>query len=200
MPNGMRRSFFYVLNDEEIEEIKKEILAIGADIDRFDFNSEKALGTSYDDVEDMIHVKGNVLPDYSGYSSHPRDLLSVRAVLAHEYYGRRPHREEYLNDRNTGTETTPRWKDEFRASIEASQNTPNLDERDKFLLVQDAVQRTREAGYNIEENEYIREVLYGDYSGEKGISTKLSEFRFHRSAGDNSAAKERKNYYKMSKV
>ena len=33
----------------------------------------------------LIYIKGDVLPDLN--STHPRDLMSPKAVLAHEYYG-----------------------------------------------------------------------------------------------------------------
>jgi hypothetical protein len=51
-------------------------------------------------------VRGDVFPDNN--SNHPRDLMSERAVFAHEYYGHRTYRGTKLK---SGV-----WNDEFRAS------------------------------------------------------------------------------------
>lgn len=112
-----------------------------------------------------VHIKGNVFPDE--YSSHPRDRLSVRAVLAHEYYGHRPYRKQYLKeDNDTNSDALDRiiaraWADEFRASYMAAKNAPNLSNLDRTLLIQDALSRAEEAGVTIKHNDYIRRVLYG---------------------------------------
>ena len=79
--------------------------------------------------------------------------MSVRAVLAHEYYGHRPNRGTAL-PRNI-------WNDEFRASYLASKIAPNLTSEDRLHLVLDAVERAREAGVVIKRNQYMRRVIYG---------------------------------------
>lgn len=63
--------------------------------------------------------------------------MSIAAVLAHEYYGHRPFRAEYLYDQLTKTVTTPIWMDECRASINASKLAPNLTIMEKSFLIQD---------------------------------------------------------------
>jgi len=146
---GLRRSPFYVLNDDEIEFIKSEIQAIKADVEVFHFN--EGLFTQYVDESDVILINGNIFPDV--HSLHPRDIMSVRAVLAHEYYGHRAFR---------GTSAEPQsWNDEFRASYSAAKNAPNLSDEDRRYLVLDALERTKEAGIKIKSNSFIRSVLYG---------------------------------------
>ena len=162
---GNRRSPFYVLDDQDIEFIKKEIYAINADLDCFVFNSEITRGTCFLASDGKIHIKGNIFPDE--YSDHPRDRLSVRAVLAHEYYGHRPYRKQYLKeDADTSPDSLNKvmsrmWSDEFRASYMAAKNAPNLTDNDRRLLVLDALSRANEAGVVIKYNSFIRRIIYG---------------------------------------
>ena len=147
--SGLRKSPFIELTDEEIKFLKGEIKAIEADETVFRFNQGRSTG--YRDETDIIFVKSNVFP--SGESIHPRDLMSARAVLAHEYYGHRANRGTPL----------PRdsWNDEFRASYMAAKNTPSLTLQDRVYLIMDAIERARNAGVSIRYNSFIRSVLYG---------------------------------------
>ena len=165
LTSGNRRSSFYILNNDDIDDIKKEIAAINASEDDFVFNSRVTKGTCFLASDGKIHIKGNIFPDE--YSEHPRDRMSVRAVLAHEYYGHRPYRTQYLKEDN---EISPdvldriianAWSDEFRASYMAAKNTPNLTDEDRYLLIMDALSRAQEAGITIKYNDFIRRVLYG---------------------------------------
>lgn len=162
---GNRRTPFYTLTEQDIEFIKNEIIAIGADVENFVFNSEVTRGTCFLASDGKIHIKGNIFPDE--YSDHPRDRLSVRAVLAHEYYGHKPHCQQYLNeDSNTSPDALSKamslaWADEFRASYMAAKNAPNLTDKDRSLLIQDALTRAEEAGVVIKYNDFIRRTLYG---------------------------------------
>lgn len=162
---GNRKSSFYVLNAKDIEYVKSEIVAIGANEEDFVFNSDITRGTCFLASDGKIHIKGNIFPDE--YSSHPRDKLSIRAVLAHEYYGHRPYRKQYLaEDNDTSPEAMDRilsraWADEFRASYMAAKNAPNLTKKDRVLLIQDSLSRAEEAGVTIKYNDFIRRVLYG---------------------------------------
>ena len=149
MANGGRKSPFYILNDIEIESLKNDIKAIEADESVFAFNAGAA--TSYSDERDIIFVKGDILPDTN--SLHPRDLMSSRAVLAHEYYGHRAHRGTKIAD--------GAWNDEFRASYSAAKNAPNLSDEDRRYLILDALERAKEHGISIEYNDYIRRVING---------------------------------------
>ena len=148
---GLRRSPHHLLTDEEIEKLKEDIKAIRADIIVFKFN--KGSQTSYSDLLDEVHVRGDVLPEL--VSIHPRGLMSPRAVLAHEYYGHRPYR-------NIENELSPgSWNDEFRASYMAAKNTPGLSREDRRYLVLDALERAKSAGVTIINNSFIRRILYG---------------------------------------
>ncbi len=162
---GNRRSPFYELTEKDIETVKTEIKAIGASEADFIFNSEFTRGTCFLASDGKIHIKGNIFPDEN--STHPRDKLSVRAVLSHEYYGHRPYREQYLRE---DSDTSPNainqimaraWADEFRASYMAAKNAPNLSQEDRALLILDALSRAEEAGVSIKYNDFIRRVLYG---------------------------------------
>lgn len=150
MANGYRRSYLNSLNDEEKEHLISEINIIEADISDFEFGDK--LKTAYSDDLDLIIIGSDVFPSNDG-SLHPRDLMSERAVLAHEYYGHKAHK---------GTSLKPgSWNDEFRASYMAAKNCPNLSDEDRRYLILDALERAREKGITIKNNKFIREVLYG---------------------------------------
>ena len=151
MANGLRNSRYHILTDDEIETIKKDIRDIQADIHVFKFN--KGQRTSYSDAFDEVRVRGDVLPNLN--STHPRDLMSARAVLAHEYYGHRPYRNA-VNPLPYGC-----WNDEFRASYMAAKNAPGLSDDDRKYLILDALERAKSAGVSIVNNSLIRRVLYG---------------------------------------
>jgi len=165
---GLRKPPSYILTDIEIEQIKVEINSIEADESVFIFNSDYVRGTCYRPQDDKIHVRGNVLRDPD--SSHPRDLMSERAVLAHEYYGHRPYRDQYLSeyekldlskDEYLIELQKRKWADEFRASYMAAKNTPELTDEDRRNLILDALERAKEAGVNIKHNDYIRRAIHG---------------------------------------
>ena len=163
--DGNRRSPFYELTEQEIEMVKSDILAIGANPDEFVFNSSVTRGTCFLPSDGKVHVKGNIFPDE--FSEHPRDRLTVKAVLAHEYYGHKPYREQYLReDSLTDADAIEQifakaWADEFRASYMAAKNTPNLSDEERCLLILDSLSRAKEAGVTVKNNEFIRRVLYG---------------------------------------
>lgn len=120
LPNGLRTAPNHNLTDEEISSLRNDIVAIKADENVFKFNVGRRTG--YDDVLDEIRVRGDVLPDLD--SNHPRDRMSSRAALAHEYYGHRANR---------GTKVpNGAWNDEFRASYMAAKNCPNLSDEDRY--------------------------------------------------------------------
>ncbi|MBQ3885308.1 MAG: hypothetical protein II729_04275 [Ruminococcus sp.] len=130
--------------------IKSRIIAsIEADESVFKFN--KGHRTGYDDVLDEIRVKGDILPDFS--SKHPRDRMSSRAALTHEYYG---HRANRGNNVPNGA-----WNDEFRASYMAAKNCTNLSDEERADLILDALERAKESGVTIKNNDFIRRILYG---------------------------------------
>lgn len=162
---GNRRSPLYKLSEADVKLVQEEITAINANIDDFVFNSDYTRGTCFLASDGKVHIKGNIFPDE--YSEHPRDKMSVRAVLAHEYYGHRPYREQYIReDNDTSDESINKimaraWADEFRASYMAAKNAPNLSDDDRRLLILDSLSRANEAGISIKYNDFIRRVLYG---------------------------------------
>lgn len=103
--------------------MKENIRAIGADERIFRFN--EGYQTGFMNSQRLIYVRGDVLPDLK--SNHPRDLMSSRAVLAHEYYGHKYFDELYGNK----NPMVGAWNDEFRASYFAALNTPNLSDMDR---------------------------------------------------------------------
>lgn len=137
------------LTDAEINVLRADIDAIGADLSVFSFNT--GLYTGYDDELAVIHVLGDVMPDKNGTSS--RDVMSSRAVLAHEYYG------HY----NFAPSSFPigDWRDEMRASYIAAKTSPGLSCEERRDLVVDAYDRAREAGYNYEYSKWAKEIVYG---------------------------------------
>lgn len=182
MAKGMRDMSRTPLTNEEIVFVKLEIQQIGADENIFVFNDEEhiPLSTCYNFIEDRIYITRNVFPDTKYGSIHPRDLMSVRAVLAHEYYGHRTYREEYMADyiKSPNFHTTEIWKDECRASITAAKITPNLTEKDKSNLVMDAIYRAQEYNHRIEMDDFMKEVVYGYASGEKNITNDIREITY----------------------
>ena len=138
------------LTMKQREFVRGEIKAIGGDMSHFSFTGWKN-GTRYDDDDDIVYVSGNVFPDKT--STKARDQMSVRAALAHEYYGHRSYR---------FTKVVPgSWNDEFRASYTAAIKAPGLSEEDRQLLMRDALDRAVEAGVTIKYNDEIRRILYG---------------------------------------
>lgn len=176
--NGMRDTSKRPLTGEEIEFVKSEIRRIGADEHIFIFNDEEHLASStcYNFNEDKIYVTRNVFPDEKYGSTHPRDLMSVGAVLAHEYYGHKTYRGEYISDmkKRDDYHTIPSWQAECRASITAAKITPNLTDKEKRNLIMDAIYHANEFGHLIEMDDFMKEVIYG-YS--KSITETMDEAR-----------------------
>ena len=178
MANGMRNTSRTPLTEEEINFVKTEIKRIEADESVFVFNDPDHLqdSTCYNFEEDIVYVTRNVFPDVKYGSAHPRDTMSVGAVLAHEYYGHRPNRQEYLSDWEKGKDfhTTPIWQDECKASLTAAQIAPGLTEIDRRDLVLDAVFRAREYGQLIEMNDFMKEAVYGYGKNERNITREVA--------------------------
>lgn len=149
MPNGLRTSPFYILDDDEVASVRAEAVEIGIPLDLLRFNEGDRTG--YSDDTGLIYIRGNILPDTS--STNARDRMSSRAALAHEYYG------HYMT---RGTMLPPGdWRDEFRASYRAAIKTPNLSDIERQDLMRDALDRASEAGVSITYNSEIRRILYG---------------------------------------
>lgn len=182
MSNGMRNMSRTPLTESEIEYVKSEIERIQADENVFIFNDPEHIqgSTCYNYVEDKIYVTRNVFPDLKYGSAHPRDVMSVGAVLSHEYYGHRTYRNEYISDREKGIDyhTTEEWQDECRASITAAKSSPGLTQKDKADLVMDAVYRADEYNHYIEMDSFMKEVVYGYTDGEKNITYDIGRINY----------------------
>lgn len=149
MSNGSRTSPFYILNEEEIRLIKNEADNLKIPDNILKFNEGNYTGFS--DSQMVINLKGDVLPDLN--SENVRDRLSVKSVLAHEYYG---HYKNHPSHFRIGD-----WRDEFRASYRAAIDAPNLTDEERRLLMIDAYDRAKEAGVKVNYNTNARRIIYG---------------------------------------
>lgn len=146
---GLRKLPLHILTDEEIEDIKADAKLIGIDENVLRFNED--FQTGFSDKRDCINVRGDILPDLQ--SNVARDRMSLKTVLAHEYYGHYLHHplEYEIGD----------WRDEFRASYDAAINTPNLSNEECKDLMVDAYGCAREADQPQEYDETARRIIYG---------------------------------------
>ncbi len=126
--------------------------------------------------------------------------MSVGAVLAHEYYGHRPYREEYIADYERGSITTPEWQDECRASINAAKLAKGLTDRDRSNLVLDAIYRAQEYGHLIEMDDFMKEAVYGYSKGEKYISRNITRINFVSESGQTRVHEKRISPGSMSEM
>lgn len=206
MSNGMRNMQKIPLTIDEIDLVRKEILRIDADETKFVFNDEEhiANSTCYNYTKDIIYVTKNVLPDDRFGSTHPRDIMSIACVLAHEYYGHRIYRNEYIADKRAGQpyKTTPAWQDECRASLTAAKITPNLTQAERRDLIMEAIYRANEAGHYIENDQFMKEVLYGypNDENERNISEPYGRINFISKESQDREDKQRYSLNKVSQV
>lgn len=149
LANNLRRSPFYELSPEEIEMVKAEAKSIGVPVELLRFNEGSHTGL-LDSIAQIL-IRGDVFPDLR--SSSNRDTMSIRAVLAHEYYGHYKHHPSTIPNGD--------WRDEFRASYCAALNTPNLSDEERRSLMIDAYDRAAEAGVTVTYNKEAKRVIYG---------------------------------------
>lgn len=149
MASGLRTSPSHILTDTEIKSIKNDAISIEMPEKILRFNEGNQTG--FVDRTKSINVKGDILPDLT--SKIPRDCMSQRAVLAHEYYG---HYKSHPSQFRVGD-----WRDEFRASYKAAIDTPNLTDLERSMLMQDAYDRASEAGVKAIKNKEARRIIYG---------------------------------------
>lgn len=135
---GLRRATKSI-SDEEVDIIYKEIKRINADPSVFSIDRTGRAKTAYREVSDIIVVGSNVFPDLDN-PTNMTDKLSVACVLAHEYYGHRSMRDEYLKEE---VDTTNSSLDEFKASFIAYKNTPNLTEEEREMLLYQAYETAK---------------------------------------------------------
>ena len=200
MSLGLRMFGNRELTFDEISIVRKAICEIEADESVFVFNDmDHLMHTCYVAKDDKVYIGCDVFPDTDHGSIHPRDLMSIRAVLAHEYYGHRLYREEYLNDELLGVETTPEWKDESRASRTAAQKAPGLTQMDRANLCQDAVFRAHEYGFEMEIDSFMKEAVWG-YGNSEKYFTRPVKIRFIRIAGNSGNENEWENDSEMPEL
>jgi len=149
LADGYRVSPYTRLDDTDIARITKEAESIGIPVNILKFNTGTITG--YQEFENLIYVGGDILPDLN--SSNIRDNMTERAVLAHEYYGHRAFRFTSIQAHT--------WKDEFRASLSAALNTPNLLSEERRSLIIDAYQRAEEAGAEVRKTKRINDLING---------------------------------------
>lgn len=149
MSNGQRKSPWYKLNDEDIKTVKSIASDINIPLDVLRFNT--GYQTGFSDFDEIINIKGDVFPDLN--STNLRDRLSIKCVLAHEYYG---HYKNHPSNFKVGD-----WRDEFKASYRAAIDTPNLTDDERRMLMLDAYDRAKEAGVTVTYNKTARRLIYG---------------------------------------
>ena len=149
MAMSLRKPVLHILTEEEIQSVLTEARAL--EIDEKLLRINEGPHTSFSDEHECIFIRGNILPD--PYGKTARDRMSIRAVLAHEYYGHYLHHpSEYL---------AGDWRDEFRASYEAAVKGPNLTAEERRDLMIDAYDRAKEAGAFQEYDDTARRIIYG---------------------------------------
>lgn len=149
MAMGLRQSPLINLDDEQISRIKQEAAEIEIPINVLSFNTGHKTG--YVDDLNIIRIRNDINPDEAGRTA--RDLMSSRAVLAHEYYGHFMHAPSKYEAGD--------WRDEFEASYYAAINTPNLTDEERAMLMTDAYDRALEAGQTLEKTQEALKILYG---------------------------------------
>lgn len=154
---GMRKGI-HQLTDEEVLLVENEILRLKIDKAYIEIDRTGKYKTHYDEFEDKVIIGYDIIPD-DEYPDQKRDILSIGAVLAHEYYGHRPFRDKYIKDFNEGIFTYGFWEDEYNASYFAARNAPNLTKEERQMLVEDALDRKREANIEVVYDDFIRKIL-----------------------------------------
>lgn len=149
LANNRRSNRFYKLTTEDIKSVSEDAAAINVPVSILKFNN--GFQTGFDEISGIINIRGDIFPDVGSKSN--RDLLSVRCVLAHEYYG---HYKSHPSSFKVGD-----WRDEFRASYKASINTPNLSDEERRMLMIDAYDRAKEAGVSVSYNSIARRIIHG---------------------------------------
>ena len=91
---GSRMPAYNSVEGADRDFVVSEAVSIGIGPNHLRFNSSGVKGTSYDPTDDVIDIKGDIFPRLT--EAHPRARMSVRAVLAHEFYGHRPNRAQYF--------------------------------------------------------------------------------------------------------
>lgn len=146
--NGARGGNRRALTSSEVKEVKAAANELSIPTELLTFDSRP---TGYSTISKKINVGGDVFPDEE--STNNRDRLSVKAVLAHEYYGHAAFPDSSY--------PIGHWADEFRASYHAALNAPGLSDEERASLMVDAYQRASEAGVKVRYTKSYRKLVYG---------------------------------------
>jgi len=115
------------LTFNEIQDIKSQIMLIEADMNRFAFNDGRGIG--FDDDTGIISINKAVFKEQSEVL--PEYRLSIRGILAHEYWG------HLMNHPSPHEPNTP--EDECWADDSAARRSPGLTAEDKTILFRRAL-------------------------------------------------------------
>lgn len=154
MANGQRRSIFTELTPRDKRLVRKAAkqLNIPTDIFYYPAPGTGVYQTGYYADFDKIVIAPDVFPSDDG-SVINRDVMTMRAVLAHEYYG-------HYHFRNTRLPMGDA-RDEIRASYYAAIHAPNLSKVERMQLMQDVLDRASEKGIILNRTKKMKEILYG---------------------------------------
>lgn len=160
---GLRTLSENELDESEIAEVIKAAESVEIPAEYFVFNDEKSLlgveGTCYHREDDKIYVTRDVFPDQNELSLHPRNLLSVKSILAIEYYGRRKN---CLDNPSASYD----WRAKVECVTDVSRFAPGLTQYEKMMLIQYVGCIAEEHGYSVINDEYDKSILYGDGTAE----------------------------------
>ena len=150
MANGNRRSIFIEMTEEDKVVVTKAATEIKVPLGMIEFRQGQR--TCYSDDRNKVFIGSDIFPSDDN-SSHNRDTMSVKAVLAHEYYGHHHFKKTKLKDGDP--------RDEIRASYYAAVHAPGLSAFERQQLMRDALDRASDAGIKLNYTKQVRELLYG---------------------------------------
>lgn len=127
------------LTDDEVKFIKEELKRLEIPEDKVSIDVSGETPTCYNYDIDIVRIGSNVFPDINGLTIVEK--MPVACVLAHEYYGHAQRRQQYIDEENGKTDKMPRWEDEAIASRDAARYTPNLTDKERWMLLTDSNDR-----------------------------------------------------------
>lgn len=156
---GLRTLSENKLSEEEMSEVIKAAESLDIPKTVLVFNDEQTImgvdGTGYRRDEDMIYITRDIFPDKSKQPLHARDLLSVRCMLAIEYYGRRKFCKK-------APQVTMTWKDEVAIIVDTARFAPSLTDYERSIAYQYAGTVADEHGYALIRDAYGNSLFYDD--------------------------------------
>lgn len=151
-PPLARQPISRIVTDAEAQEIGsvfEELGGVRADL-RFNYGFQ----TGFHDASRKFHIRGDIFPHEEPGGIRARSRMSIRAVLAHEIGHSRTFDRPLL--------PIGHWFDEYRASLWAADNVPNLTGEDRGDLLADALDQYREALSDFGEAEVAKHVSQSD--------------------------------------